>query len=72
MFGNPMIGYTVEIPCYRRTIWLYGTDTEENQNKAIEEFIRQIKDDVKGDAEIVFVETDVDYENEYRASKEAV
>jgi hypothetical protein len=66
MIGITMTEYTIEIPSYRRTVTVYGGDTEENQNKAVEEFIRQIKDDIRDYAEIIDAVTETDYEVPYK------
>ena len=67
MIENKMTEYTIDLPSRRRTIRVYGDDTDENRNKAEDEFIRQIKNDIGNDwIEIIDAVTETDYEVPYK------
>ena len=67
MIEIKMTEYTIEIPSCRKTIKVYGDNTEENQEKAEDEFIRQIKSDINSDwLWVIDVKVDTDYECGYK------
>jgi len=71
MIGTKMTEYDFEVR-KRITVTVHGKNTDENYEKAMEEAVRQIKEDIDEDwLELRDAEEHTDYEEEYKEKEYA-